>query len=197
MKWEHEGKVHEDCAVFRKTKDEFGGLSNMAAGFPLKVNGHEVLTSEALYQACRFPDHPDIQREVIEQASPMAAKMVTKREGRRAKYTRPDWDAVNVRIMEWCLWVKLAQNLGPFYWLLQETGERAIVEHSHRDRFWGAVLEDDDVLRGENVLGRLLMKLRDVSRAKWDRERDSLRAVEPLDIPNFKLLGEAIRRTAP
>ena len=28
-----------NAAAFLKTKEEFGGLSNMAAGFPLRVNG--------------------------------------------------------------------------------------------------------------------------------------------------------------
>jgi type I restriction enzyme S subunit len=41
-----------DCVVFRKTNTRFGGLSNMAPGFPLEVNGIRILTSEALYQAC-------------------------------------------------------------------------------------------------------------------------------------------------
>ena len=61
--------------VFRKTREEFGGLSNMASGFPLEINGLRVLTSEALYQACRFPHLPEVQKQILEQASPMAAKM--------------------------------------------------------------------------------------------------------------------------
>ena len=197
MRWEDAGVIHEDCAVFRKTKEQFGGLSNMASDFPLRVNGHEILTSEALYQACRFPDHADLQKEVLDQASPMAAKMVTKKEGRRAKFSRPDWDVVNVDIMAWCLRVKLAQNLGPFYWLLESTKDRAIVEWSHRDAFWGAVEKEEGLLRGRNQLGRLLMDLRAFAVKHWEKERDLLRVVEPLAIPNFKLLGEDIRTIRP
>ncbi len=197
MRWEYEGRIHENCVIFRKTKEAFGGLSNMAAGFPLQVNGHEVLTSEALYQACRFPDHPEIQREVLEQASPMSAKMVTRKGGRRATCSRPDWERINVEVMAWCLRVKLAQNLGPFYWLLHSTGAKAIVEWSHKDAFWGAVEDEDGVLRGANQLGRLLMQLRDFALARWEKERDLLRGVEPLAIPNFKLLGEDIRAVSP
>ena len=55
--------------VFRKTQEEFGGLSNMAAGFPLRVNGADIPTSEALYQACRFPHLPDVQRLIVAQKS--------------------------------------------------------------------------------------------------------------------------------
>jgi type I restriction enzyme S subunit len=47
----------------------------MAPGFPLCVNGVRIRTSEALYQACRFPHLPDIQRQIIDERSPMTAKM--------------------------------------------------------------------------------------------------------------------------
>ena len=60
----------QDSVVFCKTNEEFGGLSNMAPGFPLRVNGIDILTSEALYQACRFPHLPDVQRLIITQKSP-------------------------------------------------------------------------------------------------------------------------------
>jgi predicted NAD-dependent protein-ADP-ribosyltransferase YbiA (DUF1768 family) len=98
-----------ECIVFLKTKERFGGLSNMAAGYPLLVNGIRILTSEALYQACRFPHKPDIQKLIIEQASPMAAKMKSKNKSHH-KYSREDWYAVSIQIMRWCLRVKLAQN---------------------------------------------------------------------------------------
>jgi hypothetical protein len=49
--------------------------------------------------------------------------------------------------------MKLEQHFGRFFNLLKSTGDRAIVERSRRDRFWGAVLEKDGVLRGENMLG--------------------------------------------
>ena len=60
-----------ESVAFGKTKEAFGGLSNMAAGFPIRVNGVRILTSEALYQACRFPHLPHVQRLIIAQVSPM------------------------------------------------------------------------------------------------------------------------------
>ena len=54
-----------DSAVFLKTKEKYGGLSNMAGGFPLVVNDIKIRTSEALYQAYRFPHIPDVQRLII------------------------------------------------------------------------------------------------------------------------------------
>jgi type I restriction enzyme S subunit len=51
----------------------------MAAGFPLVVNDIAIRTSEALYQACRFPHRPDVQHEIIAQASPLVAKMKSRK----------------------------------------------------------------------------------------------------------------------
>ena len=151
----------EQAAWFRSTKRKFGGLSNMASGFPLEVNGIRILTSEALYQACRFPHRPDLQRLIIQQRSPMTAKMKSKR---HRPDTRPDWSKSRVGVMRWCLRVKLAQNWETFSLLLLSTGYRPIVEESSKDDFWGAKRGDDETLVGMNVLGRLLMELREVLR---------------------------------
>jgi hypothetical protein len=50
------------AAAFKKTKEKWGELSNMAGGFPVVVNGIHIKSIEALYQACRFPDMPEVQK---------------------------------------------------------------------------------------------------------------------------------------
>lgn len=176
-----------DSIVFSKTKEKFGGLSNMAGGYPLEVNSVRILTSEALYQACRFPLLPEIQRVIIEQASPMTAKMKSKP---YRHLTRPDWNDVRANIMRWCLRVKLAQNMEKFGQLLLETDDQPIVEESRKDDYWGAKPFDDETLVGKNVLGRLLRELRDEFKSK---QRESFKQVEPLSIPNFLLDGRQIQ----
>jgi type I restriction enzyme, S subunit len=177
-----------ESAVFSKTKEGFGGLSNMAAGFPLQVNGAYIRTSEALYQACRFPHLPDVQRLIIVEASPMTAKMKSKP---YRKDSRPDWDRVRVKIMRWCLRVKLAQNWSDFSRLLLSTGDRPIVEESRKDDFWGAkvVSGDTHTLVGTNALGRLLMEIREQVKHS---NSDQLRRVEPLPLADFLLFGKPI-----
>ncbi|MBZ0070860.1 MAG: NADAR domain-containing protein [Gammaproteobacteria bacterium] len=175
-----------ESAVFSKTKEAFGGLSNMAAGFPLRVNGVRILTSEALYQACRFPHRPEVQRLIIGEASPMTAKMKSKP---YRQDSRPDWDRVRVKIMRWCLRVKLAQNWRSFSELLLKTGDKQIVEQSSKDDFWGAKPIDECTLVGMNVLGRLLMELREEIKTS---SRESLKYVQPLTIPDFMLEGRPI-----
>lgn len=176
-----------DSAVFLRVKERYGVMSNMAGGFPLIVNGVRIRTSEALYQACRFPHLPEVQRLIIDQKSPMSAKMKSKP---HRPQSRPDWNKMRVKIMRWCLEVKLAQNWDKFSEALLETGDLPIVEHSRRDDFWGAKPVDKQTLIGVNALGRLLMELRE--RVK-NESQESLLKVEPLQINNFYLCGDSIR----
>lgn len=193
MNWEEGGIVHENCVVFFKVNEEWGGLSNMSNDFPLHVNGLRITSSEALYQACRFPQRSDWQREILDAPHAMQAKMKAKKEGRRKEHSRLDWEEIQVEVMRWCLRVKLAQHLKKFGGLLRWSAPRPIVEQSRKDRFWGAVLERDGVLRGENRLGRLLMELREELRAcKQAGEESRLLRVEPPPIPDFLLLGKPI-----
>ena len=179
----------KESVSFRKTKNAYGGLSNMCSGYPLLINGHRIKSSEAIYQACRFPDFPEVQRLIINEASPMAAKMKSKP---YREHTRVDWNEVRIPIMRWALEVKLAQNFIQFGQLLEETHRKPIVEDSRKDRFWGAIREKDncDLLIGVNALGRLLMELREKYVSSTDRH--NLLYVETPDIKNFKLFGDRI-----
>jgi ribA/ribD-fused uncharacterized protein len=170
-----------ESILFRKTKEEFGGLSNMAAGYSLYVNEVIIPTSEHLYQACRFPDNPDIQWEIINERSPMKAKWIGRA---NIKFTRSDWDQNVFKIMQWALEVKLSQNWKSFSTLLLSTGAKNIVELTPKPKVWGAV-RDGDYCEGVNALGRLLMYLRET----YVKPNVHNHCVSPIDIPNFKFLG--------
>ena len=175
-----------NCVSFLKTNEKFGGLSNMASGFPLIVNHIHILTSEALYQACRFPNSKNIQKIILEQQSPISAKMKSKH---FKEVCRPDWNHVRIKIMKWCLRVKLVCNWEKFSSLLNSTGNLPIVEISYKSQFWGAKPQDDDLLVGGNVLGRLLMELRDEIKIYGI---DYFSILRPPPINSFYLLGNPI-----
>lgn len=184
MNIQEETRIYQvdKCISFRKTTEKFGGLSNMASRYPIVVNKIFIRTSEALYQALRYGQYPEIQKEIISQTSPMTAKMKSK------KYldkTREDWDNIRVHIMRWSLRVKLSQNKDTFGKLLLETGDLPIVEESSKDTFWGAKLIDNQ-FEGMNALGRLLMQLR------AEHKEHNFSLIEPLKIDNFNLYGEKI-----
>jgi ribA/ribD-fused uncharacterized protein len=177
---------------FYKVDETYGGLSNMSGKyFHLQVNDILVRSSESLYQCLRFTSHPDIQREILENKSPKGSKMVSKKY--RKEFTREDFDEIKVELMYWCLKVKLCSHPLLFGGLLDRTGDKEIVEISNSDRFWGCVREkgNGNIVSGENVLGKLLMDLRNYYRE--NKGKMSLLKVSPLEITDFKLLGEQIR----
>ncbi|MEK4110483.1 ribA/ribD-fused uncharacterized protein [Paenibacillus sp. DS2363] len=171
--------------VFKKTNEEFGGLSNMSPGYPLEINRIKIRTSEALYQACRFPHNIEVQRLIISERSPMTAKMRSKP---FKSETRKDWDDIRLLIMRWCLRAKLLQNWDKFHELLISTGDLPIVEESNRDSFWGAKPDEDGRLTGTNSLGRLLMELREETKT-YDYTKYNL---NPPQVSDFFLMGEKI-----
>lgn len=177
--------------VFLKTHERFGSLSNMASGFPIYLGSVVILTSEALYQSCRYPHRPDVQMLIIRQQSPMTAKMVGKP---YRSDSRPDWERVRVRIMRWCLRAKLLHNWQRFGDVLLSTGERPIVEESRRDDFWGAKPIDAVTLTGSNILGRLLMELREEVRSGTFC---ACRPLPPPQLQNFMLLGQPVPTLLP
>lgn len=142
---------------FAKTTDKFGGLSNMAPDYVLFINEINVPNTESLYQACKFSLYPEIQRLIIEERNPMNAKRISRQ---YQAYVRSDWEQIKISVMEWCLKLKLLQNWDKFGGLLRESGSSVIVEYSTKDDLWGAMPKNDDILVGQNVLGRLLMKMR-------------------------------------
>ncbi|EFJ1100455.1 NADAR family protein [Escherichia coli] len=170
---------------FRRTTERWGGLSNMCAGFDLNVNGVAIQSSEVLYQACRFPEHPSLQNEILAQSNPMVAKRIARG---NIKYTRIGWDSNRISIMKWVVFVKLCQNWDSFFYLLDLTEDRSIIEHSEKDGFWGCKIQGDSFC-GVNALGRILMFTRDAARIKG---RDAFSVIHPLKIPKFDLLGEPI-----
>lgn len=174
----------KDVVTFRSTKEVFGGLSNMASGYTIFVNGIRILSSEALYQALKFTNHPEIQNEIISQNSPMTAKMISRKHNDLA---RSDWNDIRIDVMYWCLQVKLSQNWDLFSKVLLSTRDKPIVEYSRKDKIWGAMDLGNNQLEGVNALGRLLMKLRDNM-----KKHGKFLCVEPLSIPNFLLYENKI-----
>lgn len=155
--------VRTECAVFFRTRETLGELSNMCVGMPLLVAGIEFPSSEHLYQACRFPHRADLQEQLLAEPRPVQAKRGIAM--LRDTQTRADWLDVRVPLMRWCLAVKLSAHPLRFGEVLRSTTPLPIVERSTRDPFWGAQIiaerQPGSPLVGRNVLGRLLTELRD------------------------------------
>jgi type I restriction enzyme S subunit len=69
------------------------------------------------------------------------------------------------------------------------SGDKPIVEESYRDQFWGDKPADDGTLCGANVLGRLLVELREQLKAS---DPQKTWVVEPPPLSDFLLLGRPV-----
>lgn len=144
---------------FTKVRAPHGWLGNMSP-YPIEYMGHAYPTSEALFQALRFKQH-HIRVEIMAAKSPMAAKMIAKRNVEHMSVKRlSDVDVENMWLV---LRLKTEQHpqLVP---LLLATGDAHIVEDVTARRggsalFWGAA-NVDGVWTGRNELGKLWMARR-------------------------------------
>ncbi len=153
-------------------------FSNFYEGAPFESDGVYWPTVEHYFQAIKF-DNPEY-RELIRSANTPNKAFILgsqkKRGGYAAHWTlnkqdarllndlidqhahvqiRADWDAHRITAMEKALLAKFSQNR-TLRSVLLETGDVEIVEDSPRDWFWGCGKDG----KGENMLGKLLMKVR-------------------------------------
>lgn len=137
--------------LFYSVGDDYGEFSNFAP-YPISVDGKRWPTSEHYFQAQKFKEAK--HKEAIRKAhSPMAAA----RMGRdRKKKLRRDWESIKVSVMKRALLAKFTQHMD-LEALLLSTAEATLVEHTDQDRYWG----DGGDGSGKNMLGRLLMQIRD------------------------------------
>jgi hypothetical protein len=89
---------------------------------------------------------------------------------------------------------KLAQNWQRFGAVLRTTGDIPIVEESTKDEFWGAKPQQNGTLVGMNVLGRLLMELR---QEYQEIESGNRQFIKYPEVSHFFLLGKPLEPTQP
>lgn len=177
------------CCIFWVTSREYGEFSNMSEGFPISISGINFKSSEALYQCCKFPDRPDVQEKIIAAPTAKIAKKISRGHG---NLVRSDWLAVRSDVMRWTIRVKGVQHKKEFLFPLIQTESMPIVEQSSKDVFWGAVRIDEWMV-GVNVLGRLLMELREEIKADLI---DLMQLPTPTKI-GVKLLGKSVLYVTP
>ena len=131
---------------------EFYPLDNFSS-FKVEYNGYLYASSEEAFQSSLFlPDYEEISNQIKNSHSAHEAQKIMFANIDKVKYS----DEEKVAIMEDILRHKLEQN--PYVKKkLLETGDYYIVEDSPKDEYWGWGPNRD----GENMLGKLWMKLRD------------------------------------
>lgn len=142
--------------LFYRVNEAYGEFSNFAP-YPITLKGKQWPTTEHYFQAQKFAG-TEHEQEIRKLASPMIAA----RKGRsRELPLRRDWESVKDDIMREALLAKFTQH-PELQKLLLETGDAVLVEHTRNDRYWG----DGGDGSGKNMLGLLLMELREKLRAE-------------------------------
>ena len=151
----------DKCAVVHKLEEEWGIFSNFAHT-PITVEGVVYDTSERLFQVSKM--NCDEARKLVyeKKGNPkMTAKHIAKE---HPEWVRKDWYQTFIDVMRWCLELKYQQS-EEFREALRRSEGLFIVEDQtnfskkHADT-WGTKREGDEFV-GPNLLGRLLMELRE------------------------------------
>lgn len=162
----------DGCIAVRGVKDEWGVLGNFAPT-PLIVNGVKFSSTEQLFQMMKFRNREILMS--IYKAKGLPLKWAAKR-GEKAGLRREDWGRIIVDVMKFCLQTKFEQS-EEFRHTLKETAGYYIVEDQTNLKTtragrlkdadtWGAVRKDNKFV-GSNLMGRLLMLLRDNGRLEY------------------------------
>lgn len=128
-------------------KYKYHFLSNFA-DCKVTYEGLEYPSTEAAYQAAKTLD-PAIRKCIQEAETADQAKKLGKKIP-----LRPDWEQMKLQVMEDILRLKF--NQPTFKKSLIDTGTAELIEgNTWKDSFWGVYKG-----KGENHLGKLLMKIR-------------------------------------
>lgn len=158
-------------ARIHKVDQQWGDFSNFGR-IPVTVGGVVFSTTERLYQIMKFSD-PEARKAVYAARQP---KMQAKHQFKLGKQ-RADWGRYLVDAMKFCLMRKWEQS-EKFRTELAATAGLFLVEDQttfpgEYANTWGAKLTaDGKSFVGPNLLGRLLMELRDNGRLDYGLPAD-------------------------
>ena len=150
-----------DVVTFTKNNLPNGWLSNMS-NHEIQFEGYPYASAESLFQCLRFDDE-QIQHEIWEQYSPMAAKMKAKKH--RESMTVIPYSDKDLENMKMVLNLKIDQH-PEIESRLKNTGKSTLIEdctnrkNQYSALFWGAALIGGS-WKGKNTLGNIWMELRD------------------------------------
>lgn len=135
----------------------FYGSNNTFSNFhgaEVLINGLVYPTAEHYFQAMKFAKtNPKYAEEIRKSATPLKAKKLG---ASRAYPIEKQWNEKRDGVMRTALFAKVLQY-PQFKQALLETGDAELIEAAPRDYYWGEGAKKT----GKNMLGKLLMELRD------------------------------------
>ena len=164
----------DKTVAFCKVTEEWGVLGNFAAT-PLVVDGVPFDCTEKLFQVMKFADMES--RKIVYSVKGQTIKMKAKHQ-EKVGVIREDWGRIFIDAMKFCL-VQKYQQSETFRKELERSKGLFIVEQQVNPRrpagAYSAKLSDDSkTWAGPNIMGRLLMELRDEGTLEYDLPDDAI-----------------------
>ena len=148
---------------FHKKTDDHWILSNMAS-CPLEIEGILFKNSEHLFQTLKFVTPESVMAVYNNKTSP---KMTAKHYECLGGHKRADWEQISIDVMKFCLQQKYEQCPefreeleGTKWYYIVELQDAKRDKDSSRANAWGVKSKGQNYV-GPNIMGRLLMELRD------------------------------------
>ncbi len=155
-----------ETICIRGTKDEWGVLGNFYKT-PIVVNGITFDCTERLFHIMKLrPDANEGIKEMMEVKAGMGIKMHVKHLYKaHPEWFHDHWPSMVVDTMKYCLTLKYEQSEAFRNELERSKGKYIVEDETSRKKgkdadTWGVVLKGNEYV-GPNLLGRLLMELRD------------------------------------
>ena len=164
----------DKTVAFCKVTEEWGVLGNFAAT-PLVVDGVPFDCTEKLFQVMKFADMES--RKIVYSVKGQTIKMKAKHQ-EKVGVIREDWGRSFIDAMKFCL-VQKYQQSEMFRTELERSKGFYIVEQQVNPKrpagAYSAKLSDDSkTWAGPNIMGRLLMELRDKGTLEYDLPDDAI-----------------------
>ncbi len=160
---------------FLKVDGEWGLLSNFART-PIVIDGVTFDCTEKLFKVIKFTDEES--RKVIYSKKGQPIKMMARHQ-EKVGSVREDWGRIFIDVMKFCLMQKYSQSEAFRKELERSKGMFIVEQQPNPKRPAGAysakLSEDGKTWRGPNIMGRLLMELRDKGTLKYSLPEDAMR----------------------
>ena len=167
----------DECAVFSKTHEEWGVLSNMAST-PITIDGVEFRSAEHIFQMMKFrnPEYVVKVWNGITANNKKSANIKMTAKSYEPDHRRQDWGSMLVDALKFAMQKKYEQ-CEAFRQELERSKGKFIVEQqpnpNKKADTWSAKLEGDKWV-GSNLTGRLLMELRDNGKLEYNLPKNAL-----------------------